>query len=78
MKDLIPKCDLCFMFKMSQTLNIVPNFDGLNYGNWKSHMRFFFKSINVWTVIKFGFKALEKPIAKLMLKNKLIWQMTKL
>ena len=35
-KDLIPECDLCFMFKMSQTLNTVPNFDGLNYGYWKS------------------------------------------
>jgi hypothetical protein len=56
------------MFKVSQTLNIVPNFDGSNYGYWKSYMRFFFKSINVWTVIKSGFKALEKPIAELMLK----------
>jgi hypothetical protein len=52
------------MFKMSQTLNIVPNYDGSNYGYWKSRMIFFLKSIDVWFVIESGFKAPDKPIAE--------------
>jgi hypothetical protein len=49
---------------MSQTLNTVPNFNGSNYGYWKSRMRFFFKSIDVWSVIEVGFNALDKPTTK--------------
>jgi hypothetical protein len=46
---------------MYQTLNIVPNFNGSNYGYWKSHMRFFLKSIDVWSAIESGFNAPNKP-----------------
>jgi hypothetical protein len=49
---------------MSQTLNTVPNFNGSNYGYWKSYMRFFFKSIDVWSVIEARFNALDKPTAE--------------
>jgi hypothetical protein len=49
---------------MSQTLNTVPNFDGSNYGYWKSRMRFFLKSIDVWHVIESGFKVPENPTAE--------------
>jgi hypothetical protein len=49
---------------MSQTLNSVPNFDGTNYGYWKSRMRFFLKSIDVWSVIESGFQAPDKPTAE--------------
>jgi hypothetical protein len=49
---------------MSQTLNTVPNFDGSNYGYWKSRMRFFLKSIDVWSVIESGFQAPDKPTAE--------------
>jgi len=37
---------------MSQTLNSVPTFDGTNYGYWKARMRFFFKSIDCWVLLK--------------------------
>jgi hypothetical protein len=46
---------------MSQTLNTVPNFNGSNYGYWKSCMRFFLKSIDIWSAIKSGFNAPDKP-----------------
>jgi hypothetical protein len=39
---------------MSQTLNIVPPFDGTNYGYWKAHMRFFLKSIDCWSIVETG------------------------
>jgi hypothetical protein len=39
---------------MSQNLNIVPAFDGMNYGYWKAHMRFFLKSINCWKIFEIG------------------------
>jgi hypothetical protein len=39
---------------MSQTLNIVPTFDGTNYGYWKAHMRFFLKSIDCWSIVEIG------------------------
>jgi hypothetical protein len=39
---------------MSQTLNFVPAFDGTNYGYWKARMRFFFKSIDCWSIIETG------------------------
>jgi hypothetical protein len=49
---------------MSQTLNTVPNFNGSNYGYWKSRMRFFLKSIDVWSAIEFGFQAPDKLTAE--------------
>ena len=56
---------------MSQTRNTVPNYDGSNYGYWKSRMRFFLKSIDVWSVIESGFQAPDKPIAEWSIaKNK--------
>jgi hypothetical protein len=39
---------------MSQTLNIVPNFDGTNYGYWKARMLFFLKSIDCWSIVETG------------------------
>jgi hypothetical protein len=49
---------------MSRTLNTVPNFDGSNYGYWKSRMRFFLKSIDIWHIIETGFKVPEKSTAE--------------
>lgn len=37
---------------MSQTLNSVPAFDGMNYGYWKARMRFFLKSIDCWGIVE--------------------------
>jgi hypothetical protein len=39
---------------MSQTLNIVPAFNGTNYGYWKARMRFFLKSIDCWSIVETG------------------------
>jgi hypothetical protein len=39
---------------MSQNPNIVPTFDGLNYGYWKARMRFFLKSIDCWQIVESG------------------------
>jgi hypothetical protein len=39
---------------MSQTLNIVPTFDGTNYGYWKACMWFFLKSIDCWSIVETG------------------------
>jgi hypothetical protein len=39
---------------MSQTPNIVPAFDGTNYGYWKARMRFFLKSIDCWSIVETG------------------------
>jgi hypothetical protein len=39
---------------MSQTLNTVPAFDGMNYGYWKARMRFFLKSIDCWSIVQTG------------------------
>jgi len=39
---------------MSQNINSIPSFDGLNYGYWKAQMRFFLKSINVWKIVETG------------------------
>jgi hypothetical protein len=39
---------------MSQNLNIVPAFDGTNYGYWKTRMRFFLKSIDCWNIVETG------------------------
>jgi hypothetical protein len=46
---------------MSQTLNNVPNFNGSNYGYWKSCMRVFLKSIDVLSIIESRFSAPDKP-----------------
>jgi len=45
---------------MSQNLNSVRPFDGTNYGYWKSHMRFFLKSIDVWKIIEIGWMKPEE------------------
>jgi hypothetical protein len=37
---------------MSQTLNSVHAFDGTNYDYWKTRIRFFLKSIDVWKIVE--------------------------
>jgi hypothetical protein len=37
---------------MSQNLNSVLPFDGMNYGYWKACMRLFLKSIDVWKIVE--------------------------
>jgi hypothetical protein len=44
---------------MSQNLNIVPTFDGTNYGYWKVRMRFFLKSIDCWQIVETSWKKPE-------------------
>jgi hypothetical protein len=44
---------------MSQNLNSVPLFDGMNYGYWKARMRFFLKSIDVWKIVETGWIKLD-------------------
>jgi hypothetical protein len=39
---------------MSQSLNTVLSFDGMNYGYWKACMRFFLKSIDCWSIVETG------------------------
>jgi hypothetical protein len=39
---------------MSQSLNTVPAFDGMNYSYWKARMRFFLKSIDCWSIVETG------------------------
>jgi hypothetical protein len=39
---------------MSQTLNTVPAFDGMNYGYWKARILFFLKSIDCWSIVETG------------------------
>jgi hypothetical protein len=46
---------------ISQSLNSIPAFDGMNYGYWKSRMRFFLKSIDVWQMVETGW---TKPKAR--------------
>jgi hypothetical protein len=41
-----------FIFIMPQNLNLVPPFDGMNYGYWKAHMSFFLKSIDVRKIVE--------------------------
>jgi hypothetical protein len=47
--DQILECYLLdfYFFTMSQTLNFVFAFDGMNYGYCKARMHFFLKSIDV-------------------------------
>jgi hypothetical protein len=42
----------------------MPNFNGSNYGYWKSRMRFFLKSIDVWFAIESRFNTPDKPTAE--------------
>jgi hypothetical protein len=51
-------------FIMSQTLNSVSDFDGMNYGYGKARMYFFLKSINVWQIVEFGWTKLEATAAE--------------
>jgi hypothetical protein len=55
---------------MSQTLNIVPTFDGTNYGYWKARIRFFLKSIDCWSIVETGWTKLEDTTLEIVpLKN---------
>jgi hypothetical protein len=47
-----------FIFKISQNLNNVPAFDGMNYGYWKARLRFFLKSIGCWKIVEIGWTKL--------------------
>jgi hypothetical protein len=51
---------------MSQTLNIVPTFDGTNYGYWKACMRFFLQSIDCWSIVETGWTKLEDAALELV------------
>jgi hypothetical protein len=50
---------------LSQFLNSIPAFDGTNYGYWKSCMRFFLKSIDVWQIVETGWTKPKATTAKL-------------
>jgi len=50
---------------ISQSLNSIPAFDGMNYGYWKSRMRFFLKSIDVWQIVETGWTKPEATTAEL-------------
>jgi hypothetical protein len=52
---------------MSQSLNSIPTFDGTNYGYWKSRMRFFLKSINVWQIVETGWTKLVLQLLNYLL-----------
>jgi len=39
---------------MSQSLNSIHSFYDTNYSYWKSRIRFFLKSINVWQIVETG------------------------
>jgi hypothetical protein len=49
---------------MSLSLNYLSSFDGSNYGYWKSHMRFFLKSIDVWSIVESRWTPPDTTIAK--------------
>jgi hypothetical protein len=51
---------------MSQTLNSIPTFDGLNYGYWKARMLFFLKSIDCWSIVETGWIKLEDTTLELV------------
>jgi hypothetical protein len=51
---------------MSQTLNIIPAFDGMNYDYWKDRMGFFLKSNDVWQIVKFGWNKPEASTVELI------------
>jgi hypothetical protein len=55
---------------MSQSLNIVPTFDGTNYGYWKARMRFFLKSIDYWSIVETGWtKPMDATLKLVTEKN---------
>jgi hypothetical protein len=49
---------------MSLSLNYVPSFDRSNYSYWKSRMRFFLKSIDVWHIVEFGWTTPDTTIVE--------------
>jgi hypothetical protein len=51
---------------MSQTLNVVPAFDGTNYGYWKARMRFFLKSIDCLSIVETGWTKPEDAALELV------------
>jgi hypothetical protein len=57
---------------MSHTVapNSLPVFDGTNYSFWKIHMRAYFKSINVWHIIEYGWTLPDTDIAKWTMEEK--------
>ena len=59
----LPKCDPRPFFEMdqSQSLNVLPYFDGSNYAFWKVRIRAFLCSIDdsVWDIVEIGWTTLE-------------------
>jgi hypothetical protein len=51
---------------MSQTLNSIPGFDCTNYCYWKARMRFFFKSIDCWSIVETGWTKPEDATLELV------------
>jgi hypothetical protein len=49
---------------MSQSLNCIPAFDGMNYGYWKARMYFFLKSIDVWQIVETSWIKLDATTAE--------------
>jgi hypothetical protein len=49
---------------MSLLLNYVPSFDGSIYDYWKARMRYFLKSIYVWSIVETGWTPPVTPIAE--------------
>ena len=50
----------------SQSLVILPHFDGNNYAYWKVRMKAFLKSIDerVWNSIEYGYEKPTTPISE--------------
>jgi hypothetical protein len=57
----------------SQSLNFIPAFVGTNYGYWKSNIRFFLKSINVWQIVETGWTKPKASTAKLSIVQNSAW-----
>jgi hypothetical protein len=55
---------------MSQNLNPIIAFDGTNYGYWKAHTCFFFKSIDCWQIVESGWTKLEDTTLELIRERK--------
>jgi hypothetical protein len=51
---------------VSQNLNIVPAFDGTNYGYWKARMCLFLKSIDCSQIIETGWTKPEDTTLELV------------
>jgi D-lyxose ketol-isomerase len=54
------------LFSIFQNRNIVPAFDGTNYGYWKARMHFFLKCIDCWQIVEFGWAKLEDTTLELI------------